>query len=168
MKRRRRGLVLGRDLDDYGFDAEERAAISREMRELQQSDYGPYFPLSFGAPAAPDAVRRRRLGGRLITLVPFVPAAAMVLAVASSRFIPEAVTGWRWGGLVVALVAVQLALSIACIAVLLQRAKRPYLAAVLRRRGIVRCERCGYTISTGNPDETANEPRCPECGWAVP
>lgn len=118
------------------LDAAERAATLAEVETLIGEDFGPFCPLPIGMAHSPEAAERRWLAGPLARVYPLVPAAAMaVAAVMGFLLLTLTSLGWWRMALLAALVAVQLALSLAVMAWILRRVSRPYLAEVLRRRG---------------------------------
>ncbi|MGA0287283.1 MAG: hypothetical protein ACO3YY_07755 [Phycisphaerales bacterium] len=161
-------MRFGRGLDSLALDDASQRAVMEEVRSLMESDHGPLAPLGFGASTAPDAVRRRRAAGRLVGLTPLVPAAMM-----SATFIVflllDRSGSWTWLWLP-PLLLVQVVATLFVVSWILRRSSRPYLAAVLKRRGIAMCERCGYTLNSGEAITEASPAagRCPECGWCTP
>lgn len=161
-------MVFGRTLDALDLDRSARTRVRAEVRELMEADFVPFPPLRMGASRTESAGRRRRLAGGWIYAAPFVPATMMLAMLAAYMFLDS--RGWWGWTLLVPILIVQVVVSAIVMSWILRRSTTPYLAAILSRRGIAICERCGYAIATGvgaSADVDAPD-RCPECGFEAP
>ena len=160
-------MMFGRALERFDFDDSARRKILEEVRALMESDYGGLFPLRVGGSATAEAIRRRRLAGRWVYVVPFLPAVLMMAMLAAYLFLDS--RGWWGWSLLAPMLLIQVMATGIVMSWVWRRTTTPYLAAVLAKRGITICERCRHVIAVedGSPTVDPSPSRCPECGTSV-